>query len=70
MISYAVGAYVAFALLNYRVAVLLLVPLSLLLHMFPVIDRQVFSILDCCCLGLTALLPLKCNFVSKLDARI
>ena len=66
MISYAVGAYVAFALLNYRVAVLLLVPLSLLLHMFPVIDRQVFSILDCCCLGLTALLPLKCNFVSKL----
>lgn len=66
MISYIVGAYLAFAMLNYRVAVLLLAPLSLLLHMFPVIDRQVFSILDCCCLGLTALLPLKCNFISKL----
>lgn len=66
MISYAVGAYVALALVNYRVAVLLLAPLSLFLHMFPVVDRQVFSILDCCCLGLTALLPLKCNLISKL----
>ncbi len=66
MISYAVGTYVAFALLNYRVAVLLLVPFSLILHMFPVVDRQVFSVLDCCCLGLTVLLPLKCNFISKL----
>jgi len=66
MISYVVGAYVAFALVNYRLAVLLLAPLSLLLHMFPVVDRQVFSVLDCCCLGLTALLPLKCNFMSKL----
>ncbi len=66
MISYAIGAYLAFAIVSFRTAVLLLVPFSLLLHMFPVFDRQVFSVLDCCCLGLTALLPFKCDFVSKL----
>lgn len=66
MISYFIGAYLAFAIVNYRVAVFLMVPLSLLLHMFPVFDKQVFSILDICCLGLTFLLPFKSNFISKL----
>lgn len=66
MILFAIGVYVAFALVNYRIAVLLLAPLSLFLHMFPVVDRQMFSILDCCCLVLMALFPLKCRFVSKL----
>ncbi|OWV21583.1 hypothetical protein B7982_10745 [Fibrobacter sp. UWB2] len=66
MISYLVGAYLAFALVNFRVAVLLMAPLSLLLHMFPAIDRQVTSILDLCCLGLTILLPIKSSFIPKI----
>lgn len=66
MISYLVGAYLAFALVNFRVAVLLMAPLSLLLHMFPAIDKQMTSILDFCCLGLTILLPIKSSFIPKI----
>ena len=65
MIYYLIGAFWAFALLNYRLAVLLLAPFALLLHMFPVLDGQYISVLDFCCLGLTVLLPIKTNFIAK-----
>lgn len=62
----AIVAYFILALINYRVAVLTLAPLGLFLQAFPVMDGQVFSVFDVCCLGLTALLPIKTNFISKL----
>jgi hypothetical protein len=65
MIYYLIGAFWVFALLNYRLAVLLLAPFALLLHMFPAYDGQYVSILDFCCLGLTVLLPIKTNFIAK-----
>ena len=65
MIYYLIGAFWVFAFLNYRLAVLLLAPFALLLHMFPAYDGQYVSILDFCCLGLTVLLPIKTNFIAK-----
>ncbi|MCQ2107274.1 MAG: O-antigen ligase family protein [Fibrobacter sp.] len=62
----AIVAYFVFALFKYRIAVLLLAPLGLFLVEFPVMDGQVFSVFDVCCIGLTALLPFKTNFISKL----
>lgn len=62
----AVVAYFIFALINYRLAVLLLAPIGLFLSHFPFVDGQIFSYFDACCLGLSALLPIKTNFISKL----
>jgi len=62
----AVAAYFAFALINYRLAVLFLAPIGLFLSHFPFVDGQIFSFFDVCCLGLSALLPFKTNFISKL----
>lgn len=62
----AIVAFFILALFNYRLAVLVLAPLGLFLVEFPVFEGQVFSIFDICCLGLTILLPLKTNFISKL----
>lgn len=66
MLLYIVVAFAIFALFNYRMAVFILAPLALFLQMFPVVDKQVFSVLDCCCIALSALLPFKTNFVSKI----
>ncbi|PWJ64034.1 MULTISPECIES: O-antigen ligase [unclassified Fibrobacter] len=63
--TYLIAAYLFFALLSYRKAVLALAPLALALYMFPVIHGQMFSMVDFCCLGLTALLPFKTNVVSS-----
>ena len=62
----AIVAYFALALINYRLAVLFLAPLGLFLSHFPFFDGQIFSFFDVCCLGLTAMLPFRTNFISKI----
>lgn len=62
----AIAIYIAFAFINYRVAVLLLAPWGLFLGHFPAVDGQYTSIFDLCCLGLTVLLPIKTNIITKI----